>query len=58
MSNRELMKRYPWYRTHERAVNTISSWLGIERSAVLKRLDKRVGSKLAMAYHKAFARAA
>jgi hypothetical protein len=42
MTTRALLKRYPWYRKHFRAVNTLACFFSTDVADILQRLDRRV----------------
>jgi hypothetical protein len=42
MTTRTLLKRYPWYRKHFRAVNTLACFISMDVAEILRCLEGRV----------------
>jgi len=58
MMTRTLLKRYPWYGRHFRAVNTLAACMLIDVVDVLQRLDRHVRRSDPMLHRSAAARKA
>jgi hypothetical protein len=42
MTTRTLLKRYPWYGNHFRAVNTLACFVSMDVAEILQRLESRI----------------